>query len=63
MPQNRTQPDRMNEGQPLLEREVNSSAIALLRAWREEGDEQEQRETLEELAALLGDDRPPHPRS
>ncbi len=60
MPQNIPQHEATNEGAPLLEREVNSAAIALLRQWREEGDEAEQRETLEELATSLDEDRPSH---
>ncbi len=54
------QPEATNEDAPLLEREVNDRAIALLRQWREEGDEAEQRETLEEIATSLDADRPSH---
>ncbi len=60
MSQNIPQTEATNEDAPLMEREVNAPAIALLRQWREEGDEAEQRETLEELAAALDEDRPSH---
>jgi hypothetical protein len=36
---------------------VNQAAIDLLRSWREEGDEQEQRETWEFLKTALDEDR------
>ncbi len=36
---------------------VNQAAIDLLRSWREEGDEQEQRETWEFLQTALDEDR------
>ncbi|MDP9315923.1 MAG: hypothetical protein M3R24_34550 [Chloroflexota bacterium] len=59
MAQNILQPNMTNdEDAPLLEREVNSPAIALLRQWREEGDEVEQRETFEDVATTLDEDRP-----
>ncbi len=58
MPQNLPQTNVTSEDAPLLEGEVNSAAISLLRTWREKGDEREQRETLEELAQSLNEDRP-----
>jgi len=36
---------------------INQAAIDLLRSWREEGDEQEQRETWEFLQQSLDEDR------
>jgi hypothetical protein len=36
---------------------ANQAAIDLLRSWREEGDEQEQRETWEFLKTALDEDR------
>lgn len=36
---------------------VNQAAIDLLRSWREEGDEQDQRETWEFLQTALDEDR------
>ncbi|WP_068818197.1 antitoxin AF2212-like protein [Phormidesmis priestleyi] len=36
---------------------INQAALDLLRSWREEGDEQEQRETWEFLQQSLDEDR------
>jgi hypothetical protein len=40
-----------------LQREKNQAAIALLRSWREEGDEEEQQRAFEDLKRTLDEDR------
>jgi hypothetical protein len=40
-----------------LQREKNQAAIALLRSWREEGDEEEQQRACEDLKRTLDEDR------
>jgi hypothetical protein len=40
-----------------VQRETNQAAIALLRSWREEGDEAEQRRAFEDLKRTLDEDR------
>lgn len=60
-----TSPLSFTEGQqlqiriiePESEPPVNQAALDLLRSWREEGDEQEQKETWEFLRQALDDDR------
>jgi hypothetical protein len=48
---------RQAVGDPPAPPKVNQAAIDLLRSWREEGDEQEQRETWEFLKIALDEDR------
>ena len=40
-----------------IQREKNQAAIELLRSWREEGDEEEQRRAFENLKKTLDEDR------
>jgi excisionase family DNA binding protein len=40
-----------------MQREKNQAAIELLRSWREEGDEEEQRKAFEDLKRTLDEDR------
>jgi len=40
-----------------VQREKNQAAIELLRSWREEGDEEEQRQAFENLKRTLEEDR------
>lgn len=47
----------VTETQPIEQLQKNQAAIRLLRAWREEGDEQEQKETWEYLCRVLDEDR------
>ncbi len=47
----------VNPVEPPREPVVNQAAIDLLRSWREDGDEQDQRETWEFLQTALDEDR------
>ena len=47
----------VNPPQPLNPPIVNQAALDLLRSWREDGDEDEQRETWEFLQQALDEDR------
>jgi hypothetical protein len=57
MPQDKTVPSKTNEERLLERRLRNRAAVELLKSWDEEGDETEQRETLEFLKVAIDANR------
>ena len=58
MPQDKTASSKTDEQRRLERRLRNRAAIELLRSWDEEGEEREQRETLESVKVAIDANRP-----